>query len=99
MQPEEEVATPTYLVECFWPEITEDQAKDALVRIAGAPEEVGAANQVRVVGCILVPSDGMALFLFVAPSAASVEEARNLIQLPFDRVVESYQIGLGICTF
>jgi hypothetical protein len=34
----------------------------------------------------------MALFLFSSPSAADVREAGELIQLPFDRIVESLTI-------
>lgn len=89
--------TPTYVVECFWPGIDEDQANVALVQMAAARKEVGTANQVRAVGCIVVPSDGMALFLFDGPSATSVAEVGRLIQLPFDRVVESLHVGLQPC--
>jgi hypothetical protein len=39
-----------------------------------------------------MPSDGIALFLLSSPSAADVREAAGLIQLPFDRIVESLTI-------
>ena len=90
----EEVLTPTYVVECYWPEITEDEVKGALNGIARAQEKANAANRVRSLGCILVPSDGMAFFLFASPSATVVREASELIHLPFDRIVESFPIAL-----
>jgi hypothetical protein len=90
----EEVPTPTYVVECYWPEITEDEAKGALNGIARAQEKANAANRVHSLGCILVPSDGMAFFLFASPTAILVREASELIQLPFDRIVESFPIAL-----
>jgi hypothetical protein len=34
----------------------------------------------------------MALFLIDGPSEASISEAGRLIQLPFDRIVESFPI-------
>ena len=37
----------------------------------------------------------MALFLFSGPSSADVRLAAELIQLPFDRIVESLTIVLG----
>jgi hypothetical protein len=83
---------PTYVVECYWPEITEDEANEALAGIARTQQNAAARNQVRPLACILVPSDGMALFLFSSPSAADVREAGELIQLPFDRIVESLTI-------
>ncbi len=45
-------------------------------------------------GCILVPSDGMVLFLFRAPNEGRVKDQSWLSEVPFDRIVESIQIGL-----
>jgi hypothetical protein len=91
----QEAATPTYVIECFWPGITADAAKEALAGIANAQKDAATSNQVRPLACILVPSDGMALFLFSGPSLAEVRQAAELIQLPFDRIVESLPIVLG----
>ena len=86
---------PTYVVECYWPGITEAQAKDALAGIERARNGVRAPNCVHPLGCVLVPSDGMAFFLIVGPSEARIREAGELIQLPFDRIVESFPIVLN----
>jgi hypothetical protein len=85
----QEAATPTYVVECYWPGITEQEANEALAGLAGARGHAATSNQVRPLSCILMPSDGIALFLLSSPSAADVREAGELIQLPFDRIVES----------
>jgi len=83
---------PTYVVECYWPRITEQQANQALAGIAGAHGHAAPSNQLRPLACILMPSDGLAIFLVSSPSAANVREAGELIQLPFDRIVESLTI-------
>jgi hypothetical protein len=83
---------PTYVVECYWPGITEQQANQALAGIARTHVTAARSNQVRPLACILMPSDGLALFLVSSPSAANVREAGELIQLPFDRIVESLTI-------
>ncbi len=50
--------------------------------------------QAQPLGCILMPSDGMVLFLFRAPNEALVRDQSWLSEVPFDRIVESIQIGL-----
>ena len=83
---------PTYMVECYWPEITEQQARDALASVTQSQKAAGTSDRVQPIGCFLIPSDGMALFLFAGPSADMVKEAGKLINLPFDRIVESLTI-------
>jgi hypothetical protein len=48
---------------------------------------------VRFLDCILVPADGMALFLFSASSEDIVRRIGRLSELPFDRIVHSIHIG------
>ena len=88
-----EPTTPTYVVECYWPDISEHQAKAALAGIARSQDAVGPTDRVWPLGCILVPSDGLALFLIAGPSADVIREVGELIQLPFDRIVESISIA------
>jgi hypothetical protein len=88
-----EPPTPTYVVECYWPDISQHQAEAALAGIARSQEWVSPTNRVWPLGCILVPSDGMALFLIAGPSAVVIREVGELIQLPFDRIVESISIA------
>ena len=83
----------TYVVECYWPDISEHQAEAALAGIARSQERLGPTNRVWPLGCILVPSDGLALFLIAGPSAGVIRAVGELVQLPFDRIVESISIA------
>jgi hypothetical protein len=88
-----EPTTPTYVVECYWPDISEHQAKAALAGIGRVRGATGTSDRVWPLGCILVPSDGLALFLIAGPSADVIRQVGELIQLPFDRIVESISIA------
>lgn len=89
----EEAIAPTYVVECYWPGIAEDQVRDALARFARVPQGTALHGDfARCIGCILVPSDGLALFLFEGLSAAIVQSRSTWAEIPFDRIVEAVQI-------
>jgi hypothetical protein len=81
------------VVECYWPEITEELVRATFGRIVSAARHRSTA-EAQPLGCILVPSDGMVLFLFRAPNEGWVKDQSWLSQVPFDRIVESVQIGL-----
>jgi len=66
----------------------------AFGRIASATRQDATAEGAQLLGCILMPSDGMVLFLSQAPTERSVKDKSWLSEVPFDRVVESIQIGL-----
>jgi hypothetical protein len=83
----------TFMVECYWPGTIEPKARETLnrvVRLAGEPVREEA---VRCLGCIFVPADGMALFLFRAATEDMVRRIGRLSELPFDRIVHSVHIG------
>jgi hypothetical protein len=85
--------TATFVVECYWPGIDEAQVQDVLARVTHPrPGSAASRRAVRSLGCILVPSDGLALFLFEGPSAALVDEESAWAQVPFDRIVEAVRI-------
>jgi hypothetical protein len=88
-----EPPTPSYVVECYWPTISEREAKAALAGIARSQEGTSPTDRVWPLGCILVPSDGLALFLLTGPSAHAIAAVGELIQLPLDRIVESIAIA------
>jgi hypothetical protein len=73
-------ATATFLVECYWPALDENQIRASLVHLA---REGG----VRPIECILVPSDGLALLLLEGPSLAVVRRQSVSAHVPFDRIV------------
>jgi hypothetical protein len=82
------------VVECYWPGIDEAEVRDVLARVTHLRRGTAASGRaVRSLGCILVPSDGLALFLFEGPSAALVDEESAWAQVPFDRIVEVVRIG------
>jgi len=66
----------------------------AFGRIASATRQDATAEGAQLLGCILMPSDGMVLFLFRAPNEGWVKDQSRLSEVPFDRIVESVQIGL-----
>src|ERR1043166_4925718 len=88
-----EPTTPTYVVECYWPDISEHQAKAALAGIGRVRDSFGNPDGVWPLGCTLVPSDGLALFLIAGPSADVIRDVGEQIQLPFDRIVKSISIA------
>jgi hypothetical protein len=85
--------TSSDVVECYWPAISEHEAKAALAGIARSQDGINPADRVWPLGCILVPSDGLALFLIAGPSADVIRDVGELIRLPFDRIVESISIA------
>jgi hypothetical protein len=91
----QEAVMPTFIVECYWPGITHAQARHALCSTGGTENATATRARARPLGCILVPSDGMAIFLFQSPSFAEVGEAAERAELPFDRIVESIQVSVN----
>jgi hypothetical protein len=85
---------PTFIVECYWPRITHAQAKHALCS-TGRTDATATRAPTKALGCILVPSDGMAIFLFESPSSVELLDAARNTELPFDRIVESIPIGFN----
>jgi hypothetical protein len=83
---------PTFLVECYWPRISEAEARVSLDRIVRLGRSPSPGRAVGSFGCILVPADGMALFLLSAPSDTVVRRIGTLIEVPFDRILESVHI-------
>ena len=83
----------TFVVECYWPGIIEDDARATLDLVVRLSEEALPGEGVRLLGCIVVPSDGMALFLFHAPSESMVNDISRWAEVPFDRIVQSVYIG------
>jgi hypothetical protein len=82
-----------FVVECYWPGMNEDDVKDTLHRVShldGVPSPEGSP---LCLGCILVPSEGMALFLFEASGEDVVKRVGRLAEVPFDRIVESALFG------
>jgi hypothetical protein len=82
----------TFLVECYWPDI-ETNAAMSTERICRLAARKGSKCSVRWLGCILLPSDGLTLFLFQAQSESEVMAFAQVAELPFDRVIEAIRVG------
>jgi hypothetical protein len=78
------------MVECYWPEMTEDQAREVLERVA-ATQSHRAQSRVRPLGSLLAPSDGLVIFLFDGTLSA-IRDAAKIAEVPFDRIVEFHAI-------
>ncbi len=74
--------------------MTEELVRVTVGRVHLAARGDSNAEGVQLLGCILMPSDGMVLFLFRAPNEELVKDQSWLSDVPFDRIVESIQIGL-----
>jgi hypothetical protein len=80
----------TYMVECYWPDVTEERAGAAAARARAAASALAAeGTDVRYAGSILVPEDEVVFFLFESDSTDAVRAASELAELPFERVVLS----------
>ena len=84
-----------FVVECYWPGMLEQDARRALDRVTRFAGEASRGLSVRSLGCVLMPSDGMALFLFAASNEDVVRGVGRLAEVPFDRIVESVFVGFA----
>jgi hypothetical protein len=86
----------TYLVECFWPGVTREAVEAANGRACHQAEVLRReGSSLRFLGSLLVPSDEVVFFQFVATTSAEVARAAREAQLPFDRVAASLWVEPG----
>lgn len=80
----------TYLVECYWPDVTDEKAEVVADRARHSAEELTReGTPVRYVGSILVPADEVVFYLFESPCGEAVREASERAEIPFERVTLS----------
>ena len=80
----------TYLVERYWPGITQELLAAAIARgelEASGPTQVG--GRVRRLGSVLLASDEVVFCLFRARSRDDVVRANVGATFPFDRITEA----------
>jgi hypothetical protein len=83
----------TYLVECFWPGVSQEQLVLAGAQARQAALQLSADGAaVRYLGAILVPADEVVFYLFESASAEFVRAANERAAIPFERIVESVQL-------
>ncbi len=83
----------TYVAECFWPGVTEQDVGDLDLRALASVEAAARAGEtVRYLGSILMRSDEVVLCRFQG-GAAAVRRAAERARIPFERIVETVQSG------
>jgi hypothetical protein len=84
----------TYLVESYWPGVTESAFLERAEQADAAARELRATGRsVEFLGCLLVPGEEFAFWRFASESRAGVEEVSARARLPCDRVSESLEIA------
>jgi hypothetical protein len=79
----------TYLVECYWPDVTQAALIDGAARAAVAAQELQAAgHRVEFLGGLLIPGDEVSFWRFASESQAGVEEVTLRAGLTVNRVME-----------
>ena len=79
-----------YLVEHYWPNVTEEAFRRATESVRRSAAELAG---VTVLHSTLVPSDEAAFCVFAAPSAEHVAEAYRRAGVPFERILDALEIG------
>jgi hypothetical protein len=85
-------ATRSYLVECYWPGVSEQKLALSVERARAAARELRRrGRQVEFVGTILVPADETVFCLFEG-AEQDVRSVSSQAGVPFERVLESLRI-------
>jgi hypothetical protein len=83
---------PTYIAECYWPGVSDEELLAAGLRVHRAAMLIaGRGGHLRFRGSWLVPDDEVAFLLFEGTDAA-VRAASEQARLPFERIVETIEI-------
>jgi len=79
----------SYLVECYWPGVNEEQLAALAGRAEQAARELRArGRELRFLGSILVPTDET-VFCFFEGDERDVRAVSKQAGVPFERVLES----------
>ena len=82
----------SYLVECYWPGVSEQKLSEAAARAQAAASQLRReGGDVEFLGSILVPADETVFCLFEGREA-DVTAASEQADMPFERVLESLRI-------
>jgi muconolactone delta-isomerase len=86
----------TYLADCDLPGMTPEQLRGTEARIQRACEQAAAAGDaIRYLRAIWVPGDWRVMYLFQARGVAAVEAVCRAAQVPFLRIVDAVDRGVG----
>jgi hypothetical protein len=79
----------TYLVECFWPGVSQRRVAQAVRQLAATDT---GGDAVTWVDSILVPEDEIVLCIFEGRSAVAVRASADRAGLPAERIVSCVQV-------
>jgi hypothetical protein len=82
----------TYLVEHYWPGITEPEFRRSAEQVAAGAERLARAGEpIRFLHSTLVPEDEAAFCVLSAASAELVERAYAAAGITYERLVEAVE--------
>jgi hypothetical protein len=78
----------TYVVECFWPDVTDAETDRAAERARLSAEALTLeGTPVRFVRSVLLPSDDVVFFVFDGDSEDAVGEASDRAGIRYERIL------------
>ena len=84
-----EEAAGSFIAECFWPDVTEEQVAALEARLRASTGRLQRAGErVRYLGSILMREDEVLLCQFEGAHDA-VRRAAELAEVPFERIIET----------
>lgn len=90
---------PTYLVEHYWPGVTEAAFRRSARRVAASADRLAAAGEpIRFLHSTLVPEDEAAYCVLTANSPDLVEHAYAAAGVAFERLVVAIESDAGVGT-
>jgi hypothetical protein len=88
------VVARTYLVESYWPGVTEAIHADRAERVEAAARALRATgSDIEFLGTVLIPSDEVAFWRFASATRDGVEQASSEAGLAYDRVLECVELS------
>lgn len=85
-----------FLVEHYWPGVTQASFADATERVGAAVQRMAeSGSEIRFMHSTLVLEDEAAYCVLTAASAELVERAYEVAGIPFERLVEAVESGVG----
>lgn len=86
----------TFLVEHYWPGLTPVLFEAACGRVRRSADEIaGEGVSIRFLHSTLVAEEETAFCVFEAETATAVREAYARASVPFERIVDALEIGIG----
>jgi hypothetical protein len=81
-----------YLVEHYWPGVTQDAFRHAAELVRASADTL---EGIRFLHSTLVPEDESAFCVFAASSSALVAEAYRLAGVPYERILDALDVSGG----